>query len=121
MTRDEYRKLKEQRAEVLWKAIEIFIPDVRSRVKVNLVGSPLTHMRFNRRYKGTFGPSNQPSNKLPYPKFDSISNLYLCGDSIFPGIGLPAVASSGANAASSTVPLTKHLEMLEHLKLINKE
>ena len=65
MTRDEYKKLKEERAEVLWKAIEIFIPDVRSRVKTSLVGSPLTHMRFNRRKKGTLDP--QISQVINYP------------------------------------------------------
>ena len=122
-SREEYNKLKEQRAEVLWKAIERFIPDVRSRVKVNLVGSPITHARFNRRHRGTFGPAIVPGSgsKLPYPKFEGVNNLYLCGDSIFPGIGLPAVASSGANAASSSVPVQKHLKMLEDLKLVNKD
>ena len=122
MTREEYKKLKDERAEILWKSIERFIPDVRSRVKLNLIGSPITHQRFNRRYRGTFGPGIIPgSGKLPYPKFDGINNLYLCGDSIFPGIGLPATAASGANAASSTVPVYKHLKMLEELKLINKD
>jgi len=123
LSREEYKKLKDERAEVLWKAIERFIPDVRSRVKVDLIGSPITHQRFNRRFKGTFGPGIAPGsgNKLPYPKFEGVSNLYLCGDCVFPGIGLPAVAASGANAASSTVPLLKHLQMLQELKLINKD
>ena len=31
----EYQKLKEERAEVLWKAVEKVIPDVRSRLKVS--------------------------------------------------------------------------------------
>lgn len=31
---EEYKKLKAERAEVLWRAVEKVIPDVRSRLKV---------------------------------------------------------------------------------------
>jgi hypothetical protein len=44
----------------------------------------------------------------------------MCGDSIFPGIGVPAVAASGANAASSTVSVGEQLKMLEKLYEIQK-
>eukprot|EP01035_Chromulina_nebulosa_P017570 gene17570-23137_t len=110
-----YNKLKEERCEFLWKAIERSIPDVRQRVKVNMSASPITHERFNRRYKGTFGPAFRAGyEKFPYPK-TSIDGLWCCGDSRFPGIGVPAVAVSGAIAASSTVSIWKHLNMLNHL------
>ena len=38
---------------------------------------------------------------------------------MFPGIGVPAVAASGANAASSTVSVSEQLRMLENLYKIN--
>lgn len=44
-----------------------------------------------------------------------MSGLYCCGDSTFPGIGLPAVAASGAICANTLVPLTKHWQLLEEL------
>jgi phytoene dehydrogenase-like protein len=50
---EEYRKLKDERAEVLWKAIESIIPDARERTVTSLVGSPITHERFLRRPRGT--------------------------------------------------------------------
>jgi hypothetical protein len=34
-----------------------------------------------------------------------IPGLYACGDSTFPGIGLPAVAASGAICANTLVPV----------------
>jgi hypothetical protein len=34
--------------KVLWDAVERVIPDIRSRVEVELVGTPLTHQRFLR-------------------------------------------------------------------------
>lgn len=117
MSRQAYEKLKEERCEFLWQAIERFIPDVRQRVVVNQSASPLTHARFNRRYKGTFGPAYRAGiDKFPYPKDLNIKNLLCCGDSIFPGIGVPAVAVSGANAASSSVSVFKQLEMLQRRK-----
>jgi len=88
--REEYEKLKIERGNFLWEAIERSIPDVRSRViiNVNMTGSPKTHARFNRRYKGTFGPALRAGEmKFPYPKTD-IPGLFTCGDSVFPGIGI---------------------------------
>lgn len=78
-----------KRSEILWRALEKIIPDVRSRVKVGLEGTPLTHERFLRRDRGTYGPKiragmdQYPSNKPP------VEGLWLCGDSVFPGIGMP--------------------------------
>ena len=42
-------------AQVLWKAIERVIPDIRQRIDVAQVGTPLTHERFLRRHRGTYG------------------------------------------------------------------
>ncbi len=50
---DEYKILKEERAAVLWKAIESIIPDARERTVTSLIGSPITHERFLRRPRGT--------------------------------------------------------------------
>ena len=55
-----------------------------------------------------------------YILLNYIIGLFLCGDSIFPGIGIPAVAASGANAASSTVSIQKHLQLLDRLYEITK-
>lgn len=51
-----YDALKAERAAPLYAAIERFIPDVRDRVEIELIGSPLTHERFLRRHRGTYGP-----------------------------------------------------------------
>jgi phytoene dehydrogenase-like protein len=41
-----------------------------------------------------------------------------CGDSTFPGIGLPAVAASGMIVANTLAPVQKHLEMLKDIGCI---
>lgn len=54
---EEYARQKQVRAEVMWQALERIIPDVRSRCEVTLVGTPLTHERFLRRHRGSYGPA----------------------------------------------------------------
>lgn len=82
---EEYKQLKEERSQVLWRAVESIIPDVRSRVLLDLTGSPLTHERFLRRPAGTYGSATED-----YLKDGStpIQRLVLAGDGIFPGIGV---------------------------------
>ena len=124
VNREAYDQFKQERCDFLFRAIERSIPDLRSRIKVKLLGSPFTHARFNRRYKGTFGPAwKAGQDKFPYPNsaVSNIKKLLLCGDSVFPGIGVPAVAASGANAASSSVSVWKHLHLMQDLRRIREE
>jgi len=116
----EYQKLKEERAEVLWKAIERVIPDIRQRQDVAQVGTPLTHERFLRRHRGTYGPAVVAGKDIFPTCHTPIKKLKLCGDSVFPGIGMPAVAASGMVAANTGVgleSLPQHLDMLDKLKV----
>jgi phytoene dehydrogenase-like protein len=86
-----YQALKEEKAEVLWRAIECAIPDIRERAKrkgsVVLIGTPLTHRRYNQRYRGTYGPA--PSDGEDVWKLGGattkIKGLLACGDTTFPG------------------------------------
>lgn len=41
----------------------------------------------------------------------------LCGAGVFPGIGVPPVAVSGAMAAHSFVPVARHKALLDELGL----
>ena len=109
----EYKQLKEERSRVLWRALESVIPDVQDRIVLDLVGSPLTHERFLRRPMGTYGSATED-----YLKDGStpIPNFVLAGDQIFPGIGIPAVAISGASAANAMINPLKQWTTLDSLK-----
>lgn len=110
-----YTDQKRSRSQVMWQALERAIPDIRSRTTLALTGTPLTHQRYLRRYRGSYGPAIQAGKALfPGPK-TPIKGLLCCGDSTFPGIGLPAVAASGMIAAHSLIPVRQHQQMLDRL------
>ncbi|MFN6562031.1 MAG: phytoene desaturase family protein [Nostoc sp. ChiSLP01] len=114
----EYAEQKRSRAEVMWQALERVIPDIRSRCEVTLVGTPLTHQRYLRRHQGSYGPAIAAGSGIFPGPSTPLPGLLCCGDSTFPGIGLPAVAASGMIAANTLAPVNKHLEMLENIKCI---
>jgi phytoene dehydrogenase-like protein len=108
-----YDALKNARGEPLWRAIESIIPDARERTVLALLGSPLTHERYLRRPYGTYGAAFEDCLKdgsTPIP------NLMLAGDGVFPGIGIPAVALSGASAANGMVNFIEQWKCLDELK-----
>ncbi|KAJ0076547.1 hypothetical protein Patl1_08231 [Pistacia atlantica] len=93
-----YKKLS-RTFRVMWKAVEHALGPGFScdKYDVKMVGTSLTHPRFLRRNRGTYGPAIQagedtfPGHSTPIPQ------LYTCGDSTFPGIGVAAGAASGAS------------------------
>ncbi|KAF6167034.1 hypothetical protein GIB67_041289 [Kingdonia uniflora] len=100
---------------VLWRAAERALGPgfKRENCEVKLVGTPLTHKRFLRRNRGTYGPAIQ-AGKDAFPGHPTpIPQLFCCGDSTFPGIGVPAVAASGAIVANSLVSVSQHSELLD--------
>lgn len=109
---DAYQNLKEKRAQVMWSALRRIIPDLDRRVELSLVGTPLTHARFLRRDRGSYGPAIAAGKGLfPSPK-TPLPGLLCCGDSTFPGIGLPAVAASGMMTANTLASVKQHQAMV---------
>uniref|UniRef100_A0A7S1P995 Amine oxidase domain-containing protein n=1 Tax=Vitrella brassicaformis TaxID=1169539 RepID=A0A7S1P995_9ALVE len=114
-TSPEYRQLKEERGDILWRAVERFIPDIKRRAKVAMVGTPKTHERYLRRDRGTYGPVLRAGEQTLPGAGTPIPRLLCCGDSVFPGIGVPAVAASGCIAAHSLVGVGQHYQMLQRV------
>ena len=81
-----------------------------------MVGSPLTHARFLRRHEGTYGPELFTKNgeTVPYAS-TAIPGLLHCGDSTFPGIGVPSASASGINAANTLVSPLEQIALMNEL------
>ncbi len=111
-----YKELKQKRSQVLWDALEVVIPDVRERTTVELVGTPLTHERYLRRHRGTYGAAYRADRGQSFPgPRTPLPGLFACGDSNMPGIGVPAVAMSGWIAANSVASVREHWKLLNDL------
>ncbi|WP_199303276.1 NAD(P)/FAD-dependent oxidoreductase [Oscillatoria sp. FACHB-1406] len=96
----EYETRKMERAQPLYQALERVIPDIRDRAVLELIGTPLTHARYLRRYQGTYGPGIAAGEGMFPNCHTPITGLYRVGDSTLPGIGVPAVAASGILCAN---------------------
>ena len=98
-----YEIMKEKRCSVFFKALSAFIPDIKERTDIQMLGTPLTHNHFTNTHNGSYGPAISAA-KRQFPGCKTpINNLFVCGASAFPGIGIPAVAASGAFAAEAIV------------------
>jgi len=93
---------------------------VRDRAQVTLIETPLTHERFLRRHSGTYAPGISAKTGFFLDATMSWQGLLCCGDSSFPGIGLPAVAASGAIVANSIASVEQHLQLLRETGSLNQ-
>ena len=50
-----------------------------------------------------------------------VPGLLHCGDSTFPGIGLPSAAASGMNAANTLVSPLEQLALLQEIEDVRKQ
>src|SRR5579883_121687 len=112
---DRYQQLKVERAQVLWQGLERIIPDLRDRCDVTLVGTPLTHQRFLRRDRGSYGPAIAAGQGMFPGCKTPLKGLLCCGDSTFPGIGVPAVAASGMIAANTIASVSQHHDLINDI------
>uniref|UniRef100_A0A7S3EAU0 Amine oxidase domain-containing protein n=1 Tax=Rhodosorus marinus TaxID=101924 RepID=A0A7S3EAU0_9RHOD len=113
----EYLARKQERSGVLWKALEQIVPDIRSRADIEMIGTPLTHEKFLRRSRGSYGPAIRAGQDM-FPFSETpVKRLIRCGDSVFPGIGLPAVAAGALIAANSRSSILSHLALLDEIGL----
>ncbi len=114
----DYPDRKQQKSEILYSALKRVIPDIRDRVVLELIGTPLTHSRFLRRYHGTYGPAIAAGQGMFPSCRTPIRGLYRVGDSTTPGIGVPAVTASGILCANALVPIAQTRILLQQLQLL---
>ncbi|WP_204154647.1 NAD(P)/FAD-dependent oxidoreductase [Leptolyngbya sp. CCY15150] len=112
---DQYNQRKQDRAQVLYRALERVIPDLGDRLVLELIGTPRTHARFLRRHQGTYGPAIAADQGLFPSTHTTIPGLYRVGDSTLPGIGIPAVAASGILCANTLVSSSQTADLLAGL------
>jgi len=90
-------------AERLLAAAEQVIPGLPAAVRLALPGSPVTFQRFTRRPLGMVGGFPQTSLFAARGPATGLANLWLAGDSVFPGQSTAGVTLSGMRVAAATL------------------
>ena len=112
-----YRALKQERCQLFWSVLEQRIPDLRDRCHVVMEGTPLTHRHYLNVHQGSYGPALSAAKGL-FPGVNTpLKQLWRCGASTFPGIGIPPVAASGAMAAHAIAGPRVQQQLLDTLGL----
>ena len=112
-----YKKLKEERCSIFLKSLRKIIPDIDNRIEIKLLGTPLTHKKFTNTFCGSYGPALSANQGLFPGCKTPVKNLLMCGASTFPGIGIPAVAASGAYAAEQIIGKKEYQSLLKMIDL----
>ncbi len=100
--RDAYERRKEAYVERMLAAAEIALPGLRAAAALILPGTPVTFQRFTRRDWGWVGGFPQTSLFRAWgPRL--APNLWMVGDSIFPGQSTAAVALGGLRVARTVL------------------
>jgi phytoene dehydrogenase-like protein len=112
-----YEARKHERCARFGEVFAGILPDWRERVVLELHGTPLSHRRYLRVARGSYGPA-WPADRSTFPGGGTpIDGLVLCGAGAFPGIGVPPVAVSGAMAAHRFVSARRQRELLASIGL----
>lgn len=104
--RPAYEARKASLAEKVLEAAEVAIPGIRSASRLVMTGTPVTFQHFTRRKWGWVGGFPQ-TNLLRAFNPRLAPNLWLVGDSIFPGQSTAAVALGGLHVADMALKAFK--------------
>jgi C-3',4' desaturase CrtD len=101
-----YFDLREEYAERMLKAAERAIPGLRSAVELCLPGTPLTFAFYTRRSRGMVGGFPQTSLLSARGPATGIPNVWLVGDSVFPGQSTAGVTLGAMRVAADVLHAT---------------
>jgi len=94
-----YRAEKAAMAERMLDTVALALPEIRRHIRYQQVGTPFSFWRYTHREQGMVGglPQRLSSSGLFSlgPRATGIGNLWLVGDSTFPGQSTAAVTQSG--------------------------
>ncbi len=89
--------------ETLLRAAEQLLPNIRNKTHLQLPGTPITFQRFTRRHHGYVGGFPQTSILNANNPRLPIENLWMVGDSIFPGQSTAGVTLGALRVARAII------------------
>ncbi|GAB4280554.1 MAG: NAD(P)/FAD-dependent oxidoreductase [Candidatus Promineifilaceae bacterium] len=111
-----YEARREQYAQRMLAAAEQANPGIRQAVRLCLPGTPVTFQRFTKRPLGMVGGFAQESLFRARGPATGIPNLWLVGDSIFPGQSTAGVTLGGMRVAAAVLQTTASPQPIKNRK-----
>lgn len=99
---EEYKKQKQALADQVLNRLEPYYPGIKAMVEVTDVATPATFVRYTRNWRGAYEGWIMTLETLKNPvkkTVPGLANLYLCGQWVEPGGGVPTALVSGRMAA----------------------
>lgn len=100
-------ELEEQdqaRLEICWERLHAAMPELGDGIEVIETMTPRDFYENTRRKLGMVGGINQVLNAREFPHRTMLPNLFMVGDTVFPGFGVAAVTQSGLIVADEIAP-----------------
>ncbi|HVJ50143.1 hypothetical protein [Desulfitobacterium sp.] len=99
-TKSTYEQEKKQLADTIIEKLSAKLPQIKEKVVVWDVATPLTYERYCGTYKGSWMTVMGKGNKtIAYPNTsENVANLYFAGQRLQPPGGLPVAAATGRTA-----------------------
>ena len=105
--REAYDRKKEETGKLLVEALEQRFPGITQQVEMIDVATPMTFQRYTGNWRGSFEgwlitPQNSYTLMKPMSqKLPGLDDMYMCGQWVEPGGGLPPAIMSGRRFAKS--------------------
>ena len=113
-----YEARKAEYTERILASAERVLPGLRKAAELILPGTPVTFQRFTRRAWGWVGGFPQTNLLRAWsPRLDS--NIWMVGDSIFPGQSVPAVSLGGLRVAHTLLSKTTHRSAFDEADILD--
>lgn len=99
---EDYEQKKQKMTDRLLSTVDYYFPGFKDGLEIVLPGTPFTFQKWLRRSIGKVGgyaPNGRYSWLGSYSVRSGIPDVYLCGDTVFPGAGTLGVTLSGLTAA----------------------
>jgi all-trans-retinol 13,14-reductase len=102
LSREKYKKKKNEVIEIFIKRIEKLMPDIRKHIELTELATPRTMKRYTSNPEGAiygFSNINSQSGINRFTNITPVKGLYLAGAYTYPGPGFFSCILSGTNAA----------------------
>ncbi len=97
----DYIARREDYTERLLRGLTQVLPDVRSHIRLHLPGTPVTFQDFTHRHLGLVGGFPQTSLLRARSPATRLPNVWLVGDSVFPGQSTAGVTLGGLRVSTT--------------------